>query len=152
MVWSSAARNMPSISPVRMVKICLCESGPWVAGVGAVRRSLAATALANLLLLVVPAVELSRRGGRRRTWRVSTQQVLGGLEGCGEPLEIATEGFRVGWLPVLQHLAEPLAAAGLETQLDELLPSALSETATNARPSWGSATFSSTRWETSVDT
>jgi hypothetical protein len=26
MVWSSAARNMPSINPERMVRICRCES------------------------------------------------------------------------------------------------------------------------------
>jgi MFS family permease len=26
-VWSRAARNMPSMSPIRMVTICRCESG-----------------------------------------------------------------------------------------------------------------------------
>ena len=35
MVWSSAARNMPSISPDRIVRICRCDSAPSDGGASA---------------------------------------------------------------------------------------------------------------------
>src|SRR4051794_18706048 len=117
MVWSSAARNIPIISPMRMVTISLWEStgrasGPAPAGASAVASTRGGSAVGSdmsVLFLLLVSVRLEGHRGRRRT---------PGPEVCVEGVaELSQPGDEVGGegaVPVAEQSLEPRGAAVLD--------------------------------------
>src|SRR6478736_6869656 len=115
MVWSSAARNIPIISPTRMVRISLWEStgrasGPAPAGACAVASTLGGSAwvsdMSVLFLRLVSGVE--GHEGRRCT---SGPEV--GVERIAELAQAGDELRGLGPVPVGEESLEPRGAARL---------------------------------------
>src|SRR6478735_2012572 len=112
MVWSSAARNIPSIRPMRMVMISRCESAGAPARASACDGSAVVSDMSVLFLLLVLGGGIGH--GRRRC--PPGPEV--GVERVAELAQAGDELRGGGPVPVAEQPLEPGGAAVLDAAED----------------------------------
>src|SRR6476660_9548457 len=116
-VWSSAARNIPIMSPTRMVRISLWEStgrasGPAPAGASAVASTRGGSAVvSDMSVLFLGLVSGGVEGHRGRRCTPGPEVAV---ERVAELVQAGDELGRRGGLPVAEQALEPQGSAALD--------------------------------------
>src|SRR6478736_9444673 len=122
-VWSSAARNIPIMSPTRMVRISLWEStgrgsGPAPAGASAVASTRGGSAVVSDMSVLPGRLVGQATGpggggvGHRRQGGAPRAEV--GVERVGELVQVGDERVRPGAVPGLEEPLKPRGPGGLD--------------------------------------
>src|SRR5690242_10673934 len=117
MVWSRAARNIPIMSPTRIVTISRCDNGGWSAAGApgaALRAPFGSAVVSDMSVLFLGLVLKEPAGVEGHRGRRCTPGPEVGVEHVTELAQSFDEGSGLGALPVGEQPLEPLGPRGLD--------------------------------------